>query len=69
MPQYFSREEARALADKTIAFGTADETRVNVQSGSEGNTRFAGNQITTSGDVVNASVGVTSAFGKRVASL
>ncbi|CAN5298114.1 TldD/PmbA family protein [soil metagenome] len=68
MPQYFSREEARALADKTIAFGTADETRVNVQSGSEGNTRFAVNQITTSGDVVNASVGVTSAFGKRVAS-
>jgi predicted Zn-dependent protease len=66
--RYLSRDEARALADKVLGFSTADEARVNIQSGSEGNTRFAINQVSTSGDVFNASVVVTSAFGKRVAS-
>ncbi|CAN5222124.1 TldD/PmbA family protein [soil metagenome] len=68
MPQFFSREDSKAITDKVLSFSTADEARVNLQSGSEGNTRFAVNQISTSGDVVNASVVVTSAFGKQVAS-
>lgn len=65
---YLSREEAQALAERVLRYSTADEARVNIQSGMEGNTRFAVNQITTSGDVANAAVVVTSAFGRRVAS-
>jgi predicted Zn-dependent protease len=63
-----SRAEAEALLRRALSFSTADEARVNLQSGASGNTRFAVNQITTSGDVSNASLVVTSAFGRRVAS-
>lgn len=67
-PPYLSRAEAEALASKVLGFSGAEEARVNVQSGTQGNTRWAANQITTAGDVWNASVVVTSAFGRRVAS-
>lgn len=66
--RFFTREEAQALAAKVLSFSQAEQARVNIQSGSEGNTRFAVNQVSTAGDVFNASVVVTSAFGKRVAS-
>lgn len=65
---YFTREEAEALAAKVLALSGADEARVQVQSGAQGNTRWAVNQVSTAGDVRNASVVVTSAFGQRVAS-
>lgn len=67
-PRYLSRAEAQALAEKVLSFSRAEQVRVNIQSGSEGNTRFAVNQISTAGDIYNASVVVTSAFGQRVAS-
>lgn len=65
---YLSRAEAEALAEKVLGFTTADDARVNIQSGAEGNTRWAVNQVSTAGDVRNASVVVTTAFGRRVAS-
>lgn len=65
---FLSRDEAEALARRVLAMSSADEARVNIESGSIGNTRFARNQISTAGDVTNASLSVTSAFGKRVAS-
>lgn len=65
---YLSRDEARALAERALSFSTAEQARVNISSGSEGNTRFAVNQISTAGDVTNATLTITSAFGKRVAS-
>ena len=65
---FLGREEAEALARRVLSFSTAEDARVNVNSILQGNTRFAGNQVTTAGDVTNASVVVTSAFGKRVAS-
>jgi predicted Zn-dependent protease len=68
MATYLTREEARRLADRVLAFSRADDARVNIQSGSEGNTRFAVNQISTAGDAADVSVVVTSAFGRRVAS-
>jgi predicted Zn-dependent protease len=67
-PRYLSRSDAEALAQKVLSFSTADEARVNINSGSQGNTRFARNQVSTSGDTYNANVTVTSAFGKKVAS-
>ena len=66
--RYFSRADAEALAQKVLGFSTADEARMNLNSGVEGNTRFAQNQISTAGDAYDASITVTSAFGKKVAS-
>jgi predicted Zn-dependent protease len=66
--QYLSRDEARAIADKALSFSQAEQARVNISSGTDGNTRFAVNQISTSGDVTNAAVVISSAFGKQVAS-
>jgi predicted Zn-dependent protease len=66
--RYLSRSDAEAIAQKVLSFSTADDARVNLFSGSEGNTRFARNQVSTSGDAYDANVTVTSAFGKKVAS-
>jgi predicted Zn-dependent protease len=67
-PTYLSEAESRELAARALAMSRADEGRVNISSGTESNTRFAGNQITTSGDIRNATVTVNSAFGSRVGS-
>ncbi|HEU0055307.1 MAG TPA: TldD/PmbA family protein [Longimicrobium sp.] len=66
--KFFTRDESEALARRVLGFSTADETRVNIQSQTSGNTRFARNQISTAGDSYNATLVVTSAFGKKVAS-
>src|SRR5688572_977064 len=60
-----TREQAKALADRVLAMSTADETRVTIDSAWEGNTRFAGGEITTSGEAVNTTVGVSTTIGKR----
>ena len=58
--EFLSREQAQALAQRVLSFARADETRVNINSGWSGNTRFAGNEITTSGGTTNTSITVTS---------
>lgn len=63
-----SREEAKALADRVLSFSMADETRVNIMSEENGNTRFADAQITTSGGAADTSVTVTATMGRRRAS-
>src|SRR3981189_2195276 len=65
---FLTEAQARALARRVLSFAKADETRVNINSGWSGNTRFAGNEITTSGGATNTVVTVTSTFGKRHAS-
>jgi predicted Zn-dependent protease len=67
--RYLSRAEAEALAKRVLALATADATRVTLQSGSRGNTRFALNQISTAGDDFNTTVTVRSLYGKRSASV
>jgi predicted Zn-dependent protease len=59
------REECEALAKRALAAATADETRITINSGARGNTRFAVNQISTGGDNYDATVSVRSTFGKR----
>jgi predicted Zn-dependent protease len=59
------REECEALAKRVLSFATADETRVTINSGGRGNTRFAVNQISTGGDNYDATVSIRSSFGKR----
>ena len=66
--RYLSRSDAEALAQKILSYSTADEARVNLNSGTQGNTRFAVNQVSTAGDAYDANVTVTSAFGKKTAS-
>ena len=66
--EFLSEEQARALAQRVLSFAKADETRVNITSGWSGNTRFAGNEITTSGGTTNTLVTVTSTIGRRRAS-
>ena len=63
-----TRDQAEALAKKVLAFSTATEARVIINSTENGNTRFAVNQISTSGDNHNVSVTVRSVVGRRVGS-
>ena len=63
-----TREQSKAITDRVLAMSTADETRVAVDSSWEGNTRFAGGEITTSGEAVNTTVSVSTVIGKRRAS-
>ncbi|MGI9076261.1 MAG: TldD/PmbA family protein [Gemmatimonadaceae bacterium] len=65
---YLSRADAEALAKRVLSFSKAEEARVTIESGVRGNTRFAVNQISTSGDNFDTSVSIRSAYGKRSAS-
>jgi predicted Zn-dependent protease len=65
---WLSRDEARQLADRVLALSKAEGCQVNIGSGAGGNTRYAVQGISTSGDTANATVTVTSRFGKRAAS-
>ncbi len=64
-----TESEARQLCERVIAAGTADEVEVRVESGLDGNTRFAVNQITTAGAVEDTQVTLTARFGRRSASV
>ncbi|HXC24934.1 MAG TPA: metallopeptidase TldD-related protein, partial [Gemmatimonadaceae bacterium] len=64
-----SRADCEALAKRVLAFAKADETRVTIGSDMRSDTRFAVNQISTSGEDVNTSITIQSAFGKRSASV
>jgi predicted Zn-dependent protease len=61
------REECEALAKRVLSLATVDETRVTINSGGRGNTRFAVNQISTGGDNYDATVSIRSTTGKRTA--
>ncbi len=65
---HLSREQAQALTTRVLGFSTADEMRVNVNSGSTANTRFAVNQVSTAGDNTNVSITVRAVFGKKAGS-
>jgi predicted Zn-dependent protease len=67
--RYLSREECQAIARQTLGYvTTADAARVNINSGSRGNTRFAVNQVSTGGDSFDTTVTVTAYVGQRSAS-
>ena len=69
MADWFSRDDAEALCQRILGFSTADECRVNLNSGVQGNTRFAVNQISTSGDTFNGAVTIQATVGTRSASV
>lgn len=61
----WSREQAKALLDRTFSFSKADETFVFVNGGERGNLRFARNTATTAGASSRYNLAVTASFGKR----
>ncbi|HSJ63635.1 MAG TPA: TldD/PmbA family protein [Gemmatimonadaceae bacterium] len=63
-----TREEAQAIADRALRASKADAVRVIIGSSWSGNTRFSGNEITTSGGITDTAVSITSTVGKRQAS-
>ena len=69
MAEGLSRADARHLADRALALSQAEGCQVSIASGVDGNTRFAANQLSTSGMVQDVTLTVTSAFGKRSASV
>ncbi|MEX0691281.1 MAG: TldD/PmbA family protein [Gemmatimonadales bacterium] len=66
-PAVMSREQAQALCDRILRLSQAERAQVNVGSGWTGNTRFAANQMSTSGSVENVGIGMQSWFGARSA--
>ncbi|HET7232639.1 MAG TPA: TldD/PmbA family protein [Longimicrobium sp.] len=70
MPErkFITRDEAEAITRRALSFSTADDARVNIQSFTHGNTRFARNQVSTAGDTYDGQLTVTSAFGQKTAS-
>ena len=62
----FTEQEAKAILDKVIALSKADECTATLSGSIDGNIRFALNNVSTSGMVNNAELGVQVAFGKRV---
>jgi predicted Zn-dependent protease len=56
----WTRDQARALADRILAFSKADECELTLRLSRDGHTRFAANDITTAGSSQTVNVSVTS---------
>ena len=60
-----SESKSRNIIERALHFSTVDEMRINLSGGRSGNTRFALNSITTSGDEDTLSIQVRAYFGKQ----
>jgi predicted Zn-dependent protease len=60
-----SKEEAKKIIDKVLAFSKADEMSVGITGNRTGNIRYARNSVSTSGESTDLSLAVTAVFGKR----
>ncbi|AFK04943.1 peptidase U62 modulator of DNA gyrase [Emticicia oligotrophica DSM 17448] len=65
MNKILSKEEAKKIIDKVLAFSKADEMSVSLSGGRTGNIRYARNSVSTSGESYDQSLAVTAVFGKR----
>jgi predicted Zn-dependent protease len=61
----WSREQAKALIDRALAFRKADELLCSLTGGERGNVRFARNTATTAGASSGYTLAVTANIGKR----
>jgi predicted Zn-dependent protease len=64
-----SRAEAQEIAQRAIRNSPAEETRVSINSAARADTRFALNQVTTSGENRDTQVTITAYAGNRSASV
>jgi len=60
-----TKEEAKKIIDKVLAYSKADEMSVALTGGRTGNIRYARNTVSTSGESYNLSLAITAVFGKR----
>jgi predicted Zn-dependent protease len=60
-----SKEEAKKIIDKVLAFSKADEVSVGLSGNRTGNIRYARNSVSTSGETNDLSLSVTSVYGKK----
>ncbi len=68
-PSILSRMEAQEVAQRVLRNSPAPETRVTINSSARADTRFALNQVTTSGENQDTSVTITAYDGNRAASV
>ena len=67
--EILTRDQAKALCERILARSATDGAQVVVRSVMDGNTRYAVNQITTSGEAADTEITVTARVGKRSASI
>ena len=60
-----TREEAEAIVQRAIKLSNADAIDVQINTYTQGNIRFADNQVSTSGSTTDAQLGIQSAFGPK----
>jgi predicted Zn-dependent protease len=61
----YSKEDAQALLQKVLKFSKADECEVSLNGSESGNIRYARNAVSTAGEILQVSLGVSSSFGKK----
>lgn len=61
-----TKDEAHALLKKVLSYSKADECEINLSGGSTNNIRYARNTVSTSGQIEQRSLVVSSAFGKKL---
>jgi predicted Zn-dependent protease len=61
----YSESDAKTILEKVVALSKADECSASLDGSIEGNVRYALNNVSTSGIVSNAELGVKVAYGKR----
>jgi predicted Zn-dependent protease len=64
-----TRAEAQEIAARALKNSPAEETRVSITSAARADTRFALNQVTTSGENMDTTVTITAYVGNRSASV
>ncbi|MCE7040107.1 TldD/PmbA family protein [Dyadobacter sp. CY312] len=66
MSVILTESEAKALLQKVLSYSKADECEINLSGELRGNLRYARNEVSTSGSLINQNLQVQSAFGKKV---
>jgi predicted Zn-dependent protease len=66
MSVILTEEEAKALLKKVMSYSKSDECEANLLGNIRGNIRYARNEVSTSGALINQNFQVQSAFGKKV---
>lgn len=61
-----TRDDARAILEKVVAFSEADGCEANLTGSVEGNIRYARNSVSTAGETRNVDLAVQCNFGQRV---
>jgi predicted Zn-dependent protease len=60
-----SRDESQSICDRSMKLSKADTIEVQINSNFTGNTRFAANQMSTSGSVANVQLAIQSSYGPK----